>query len=143
LSASVRRSPISSVPRFSLPFTRFLWRLQAVGGRIRQSELMTAIDKSANTQKYLLSLCWVSTLPGTTHDAPDSSVILLHEVSYHTDLLTKLFTFHGMIVVCMAAVGITFQPYTHRIPTEKSLGIHTESPYPQNRLVGAPLTSLK
>ena len=31
-----------------------------------------------------------------------------------------------------AAVGIGFNPHTHLIPTEKPVGIPTESTYPQN-----------
>jgi len=48
------------------------------GGQAEWSELMAAIHRSVHTQKYLLSLCWVTTLP-TSH-AADGFVVLLQEV---------------------------------------------------------------
>jgi len=42
------------------------------------AELMSAVRRSVHTQKYLLSLCWVTTLP-TSH-AADGFAILLQEV---------------------------------------------------------------
>ena len=51
----------------------------ADGGEAEWSELMSAIHRSVHTQKHLLSLCWVTTLP-TSH-AADGFTILLQEVS--------------------------------------------------------------
>ena len=49
------------------------------GGQAEWIELMTTAQRSVHTQKYLLSLCWITTLPAS--HAADGFAILLHEVS--------------------------------------------------------------
>jgi len=47
-------------------------------GQAEWSELMSAVHRSVHTQKYLLTLCWVTTLPSS--HAADGFTVLLHEV---------------------------------------------------------------